>query len=166
MMATADRIGAVVKFGTEAVEYLLVALESGSDHVRENAAKALGEIHDERARNALACAAANKQYGYQVRGAAKFALSKLGSAAEIQLATNVHGQKTDKPTLDDRLANRYGKCSKCASTVPLEKARHVYWDWDGVDAYGYFCPTCYIDGDIYTGRLIGRLGDDLVDQYS
>lgn len=160
-----ERLERVVAYGSAAVDLLLYALESGDRSVREEAATALGEIGDPRARDALGRAATADDW-FEVRNKAEFALSKLGAGTSLPLATRISDSKLAKPTREMRLADRRGKCKTCGSIVDLLDATEEQWDWDGVDAHVYFCSTCYVKGDIYTGRLLDRLGEDFIDQYS
>ena len=65
--------------------------------------------------------------------------------------------------------NRAGTCSDCHKTVDLLSAREECLDWDGVDAYHFYCPACFagVRGDnYYRGRLIGADGSQIIDQHA
>ena len=163
-----DPIGNVTRFGSEVVEPLLLAMETADDMVRRRIVDALGELRDERARVALSAVAAKKPENYdeiKLKEAAERALSKLDEGSPVVLASGIMGAKPAAPR-DSRVLDRRGKCSNCASIVELKDAREVYLDWDGVDAWSYHCPSCFVEGDIYKGRLVDRFGNPIVDQYS
>lgn len=61
---------------------------------------------------------------------------------------------------------RAGKCPICYFVVPLIDAVEVCRDWDGVDAYQFYCPNCYERGDYYEGQLIGSDDKSIIDQHS
>jgi hypothetical protein len=66
-------------------------------------------------------------------------------------------------------AGRAGKCRDCESVVTLTEATEVCLDWDGVDAYHFYCPQCYKgtgDPDYYTGQLLGSDGNAVIDQHA
>lgn len=156
----------VINYGSAAVDYLIMTLETGHRFVLDSAAKALGEIGDQRARKALLKAANNPDFDFQVKDAAKYALEKLDNKHTSKMTIGIREKRQNKFLYDNQKTDRYGQCSTCKTLIPLSEAREEYHDWDGVDAYTYYCKKCFTLGDYYRGQLLNTFGEKLVDQYS
>jgi len=63
-------------------------------------------------------------------------------------------------------SGRAGKCRDCGAIVKLTDAKEVCHDWDGVDAYHFYCPSCYAPSEYYKGQLLGADGKPVIDQHS
>lgn len=66
-------------------------------------------------------------------------------------------------------AGRKGRCPTCRQFVDLIAAREVIVDWDGSDAYHFYCPRCYrgiVGNDYYVGLLRDPQGEPIVDQHN
>jgi tetratricopeptide (TPR) repeat protein len=63
-------------------------------------------------------------------------------------------------------SGRAGKCRDCGAIVKLTDAKEVCHDWDGVDAYHFYCPSCYVPSEYYKGQLLGADGKPVIDQHS
>ncbi|MCX6174002.1 MAG: HEAT repeat domain-containing protein [Ignavibacteriales bacterium] len=156
----------VINYGSAAVDYLIMTLETGHEFVLKYAAKALGEIGDQRARKALLKAANNPDFSYEIKDAAKYALEKLDNKDTRKMTIGVREKRQNKSLYDNNKTDRYGQCSTCKTLIPLSEAREEYHDWDGVDAYTYYCKKCFNLGNYYRGQLLDNFGEKLVDQYS
>ena len=63
---------------------------------------------------------------------------------------------------------RRAKCRSCGKIWQLSAAKIECLDWDGVNAYHFYCPNCYQgtgDPYYYTGQLMGGDGKAVIDQY-
>ena len=155
-----------IALGGAAVEPLIVALRTFPLYAagRQYAARALGEIGDARAREPLKEALSSKDSN--LKNAARIALEKIEHRwSPIPLAMRVMGKKDSQPTQADRKKDRFGKCVTCGAIVELTDSKEICQDWDGVDAYFYYCQTCYRSDSRYQGRLLDRYGQNLIDQY-
>ena len=94
--------------------------------------------------------------------------SEMHEAAPITKGIRLEGERHQVSTANSKVG-RAAKCCDCAKVISLVNAREVCLDWDGVDAYHFYCPTCYTgtEGEnYYTGRLIGADGSQVIDQHS
>jgi hypothetical protein len=88
--------------------------------------------------------------------------------SEITTGKRLSGTRHSVST-DESKAGRAGKCRDCGAIIKLTNAEEVCLDWDGVDAYHFYCPQCYKgtrDPYYYTGQLIGSDGNAVIDQHS
>ena len=92
--------------------------------------------------------------------------------AEPNELTITKGLRLEGPRYEVSLAatkaGRAGTCYDCGRIVSLLNAREVCLDWDGVDAYHFYCPNCFsgTDGEnYYKGKLIGTDGSQVIDQH-
>lgn len=92
------------------------------------------------------------------------------SSSSGALTTGIHlSGKRHQVSTNATKAGRHGKCRDCGTVVALGSAKEVCLDWDGVDAYHFYCPRCYRgtqDPHYYTGQLLGSNGSAVIDQHS
>lgn len=94
--------------------------------------------------------------------------SETDEGLSITKGVRLEGARHQVSTVNTKVG-RAAKCCDCKKIISLVNAREVCLDWDGVDAYHFYCPTCYTgtEGEnYYTGRLIGADGSQVIDQHS
>lgn len=176
---------------SEGLSIHLYGRDSESD-ARSATVAALGKIKDERVIDTLV--AALEDESHYVRESAAGALRGFDLPLELRLATyriadernaRWKAEKEAQAVVDvtqgsgltsgvrlesdnPSKTGRRGKCRTCGKVWSLTEAKMECLDWDGVNAYKFYCPDCFKgtrDLYFYTGQLEGSDGEAVIDQY-